>query len=58
MQNSQDCLNAMMFIAAESYSGSVYGEDLFRAMDEICDDMFMPLAELEADAVNMPALAA
>jgi hypothetical protein len=56
MQNSTDCLNAAMFIAAENYSGSTYGVNLFRAMDEICDDALTVAPGLGPS--SLPVLAA
>ena len=38
MQPTNECLQAAMFIASESYSGSTYETSLFGAKDNICDD--------------------
>jgi hypothetical protein len=38
MQSTNECLQAAMFIAAESYSGSTYETILFGSKDNICDD--------------------
>ena len=56
MQLSNECLDMAMFIASESYSGSVYEVDFFAAMDGPCDEVVVFTREYGGNA-NISAAA-